>query len=401
MRRNNQLNYRVVRIIVCILILAVTLSGCSFIRNIGFRKGNDKQQQVDNKMALLNSYIDEYYLDEKDDENIEEYVYKGLVAGLGDPYSTYYTKKEFEDMMESTSGIYSGIGVSVSQNIETRVITLVKPFKNGPAYDAGILPGDILVKVDGKEYTDEDLTEVVSWIKGEEGTSVELTIAREGEPDFLTFTVERESVENPTVEYQMLKDKIGYIVVTEFDEITSKQFRTAMDDLEKQNMEGLIIDLRNNGGGIIDAVVDMVDRLIPKDEMIVYTKDKNGEGKEYKSEDADEYKKPLVVLVNGNSASASEIFAGAVKDYEIGTLVGTNTFGKGIVQTVFPMEDGSAIKLTVSKYYTPNGNNIHEIGIKPDVEMELPDEQKRKADLKITEDVQVKKGIEVLKKQIK
>lgn len=355
--------------------------------------------KVDEKLSILEQYIDSYYLEDFTAENLESGIYKGALAGLEDPYSVYYTSDEYKQLMESNQGVYCGIGAYVGQDVKTGVITISKPFENGPAYEAGIRPGDILYEVDGEEVTGKDLTEVVAKMKGKEGTKVEVKVVREGESEPLPFTVTRRKIEVPTISYEMLENKIGYISVTEFDKVTATQFREAIDELNKQEMNGLIIDLRNNPGGLLTTVVDMLDRIVDKG-MLVYTKDKNGEGDEYKAKDNDSLEIPMSVLINGNSASASEVFTGALQDYNLATVVGTTSFGKGIVQNVFPLKDGSAIKLTISKYYTPNGRNIHGTGIEPDLKVELDDSVKNQVTIEKDKDNQLQKAIDVVKEKM-
>lgn len=358
---------------------------------------NDAVMQKINKLETL---IDKYYMEDVDEGKLADGIYKGLLASLGDPYSCYYTADEYKALMESSSGVYCGIGATVSQNATTGIITIVKPFVNGPAYEAGLLPGDIVYKVNGEEVTGKDLTEVVSRIKGTEGTKAEITIIREGKPDPIEFSIPRKTVEVPTIDYEMLDNKIGYIAVSEFDEVTAEQFRKAIDDLDKQGQKGLIVDIRNNPGGLLETVVDMLDRMLPKG-LIVYTEDKYGTREEKYSDGKEEFDKPLAVLINGNSASASEIFAGAIQDYKLGTIVGTTSFGKGIVQSIIPLFDGTAIKVTVSKYYTPNGKNIHGIGITPDVKVDLSDKLKQQVIIDKKEDNQLQKAIGIIKDKIK
>ncbi|WMJ90310.1 S41 family peptidase [Anaerocolumna sp. MB42-C2] len=352
------------------------------------------------KINKLETLIDRFYMDKVDETKLAEGIYKGLLASLGDPYSCYYTKEEYDALMESSSGVYCGIGATVSQNVNTGIISIVKPFVKGPAHAAGVLPGDIVYKVNGEEVTGKDLSEVVSRIKGEEGTKVSVTVIREGEPDPIEFSIPRKTVEVPTIEYEMLGNKIGYIAISEFDEVTAEQFRKAIDDLDKQGQKGLIVDVRNNPGGLLDTVVDILNRMLPKG-LIVYTEDKYGTREEKFSDAKEEFDKPLAVLINGNSASASEIFSGAIQDYKRGTIVGTTSFGKGIVQSIIPLSDGTAIKVTVSKYYTPNGKNIHGIGISPDVTVDLKDKLKQQVVIKKEEDNQLQKAIEIIKKKIK
>lgn len=357
-------------------------------------------QQVMQKIDTLEGLINKYYMDKVDKNTMAEGIYKGLLSSLKDPYSVYYTKDEYTALMESSSGVYYGIGATVTSDVKTGVLSIVKPFVGGPAYEAGVLPGDVLYKVNGEEVTGKDITEVVGKIKGEEGTKVTVSIIREGKSKPIDFTITRKKVEVPTIEYQMLENKIGYIAVSEFDEVTAEQFRAAIDDLEKQGEKGLVVDIRNNPGGLLDTVVDMLRRMLPKG-MIVYTEDKYGKRDEYKCDGKEEFNKPLAVLINGNSASASEIFAGAIQDYKKGTLVGTTSFGKGIVQSILPLNDGTAIKVTVSKYYTPKGRNIHKIGITPDVTIELKESLRQKVVIDKKEDNQLQKALQILNKQIK
>lgn len=374
---------------ICLMTLVFALSGCAasyLYPMLRGRQHSEEEEQMDAKIEELNQYIDRYYLFDYEEEDVENGIYKGMMAGLGDIYTGYYTPEEYASFMESSNGSYSGIGAMLSQDYTTGIITVVQAFKGTPAEEAGMRPDDILYKVEGEEVTGKDLTLVVTDLKGEEGTEVHISILRG--TDVLDMTLERRRIEVPTVEYCMEEDHIGYIAISEFDDVTDEQFLAAMDDLEAQGMEKLIIDLRNNGGGLVDVTCTILDRLLPEG-LIVYTEDKNGYRQEEYSDAEHYYDGEMVVLVNGNSASASEIFAGAVKDYGVGTLIGTQTFGKGIVQSLFPLSDGSAIKITVSRYYTPSGNNIHEVGITPDIILE--------ADKESEEDNQLQKAIEILK----
>lgn len=354
--------------------------------------------QVERKLENIEEVVNQYYLDEIDQEEVESWMYKGLIAGLGDAYADYYTKEELEKTNESSNGSYEGIGAVLTQNVETGIVTITRCYEGTPSAEAGLLPGDVIYAINDEPVTGEELSDIVSRIKTEPGDTVKIQVAREGENDYLTFDVARAPIEIPTVNHEMLEGKIGYIEVTEFDVITEEQFKMALDDLEAQGMEKLIIDLRNNPGGVLSTVCNMLEQILPEG-LIVYTEDKAGNRTEYKSTGEHEFTKPLAVLVNGNSASASEIFAGAVKDYGIGTLVGTTTFGKGIVQRIVMLNDGTAVKLTVSNYFTPKGNNIHKKGIEPDVEVELDEELKQKVTIEKSEDNQLQKAIEVLEQK--
>ncbi len=356
--------------------------------------------KIVDKLEFLETLVDTYYLEKVDTSVYADGIYKGFMSSLDDPYSTYYTKDEYNALMESSSGVYHGIGASVSQDVKTGIITIVKPFADGPAYKAGILPGDILYKVENEEVTGKDLSEVVSKMKGIEGTEVRIAVVRTDIKDPIEFTIKRQEIKVPTIEYKMLADKIGYITITEFDEITVSQFTAAVDDLEKSGMKGLVVDVRNNPGGLLDSVVKMLDRLLPKG-LIVYTEDKYGKRMEEDAVDNKKISVPMAVLINGNSASASEIFAGAIQDYKLGTIVGTTSFGKGIVQKVIPLSDGTAVKLTISKYYTPKGRNIHGTGIQPDVEVQLSEDLIKMVSIPVEQDNQLQEAISIVKDQIK
>jgi len=348
------------------------------------------------KLMSLQQLVDYYYLNDIDDISFTDGIYKGFIDSLGDPYSTYFTEEEYKALLESSSGIYCGIGASVNQDVKTGIITIVKPFNDSPAYKAGLLPGDIIVKVDDEEVTGLDLSEVVSRIKGIEGTTVKVSVVRDGET--LDFNITRQKIENPTVEYKMLDNKIGYIIISEFDDVTVDQFKKAVDDLESQGMKSLIVDVRNNPGGLLDAVVNVLDRLLPPG-LVVYTQDKYNNRETEMAKDDQKIEVPMAVLINGNSASASEIFAGTLQDYKVATIIGTTSFGKGIVQKVIPLTDGTAVKLTVSKYYTPKGRNIHGTGIVPDIEVELDKEWQNRLNIPIENDNQLQEAIKYLSKK--
>ena len=351
-------------------VMGIVMTG---IQNMNGNTGrlSDRYDYIEAKLDVIDRTISDYYLneDEIDEEKLEEMIYLGYVSGLEEAYSTYYTAEQFTQVMESSSGIYSGIGAYVSQNVNTGIITIVNPFEGAPAANAGIKKDDILFKVEGEEVTGQDLNMVVAKLKGEEGTTVNVTMYRPSEDTYIDFTVERAVVNVPTVTYKMLENNIGYIQVTEFDEVTVEQFSAAIDDLESQGMEKVIFDLRDNGGGLLTSVCSMLDRILPE-ELLVYTIDKDGNREEEWAQNPDQIDLPMVVLVNGNTASASEIFAGTLKDYDKAEIIGTTTFGKGIVQTIIPLNDGSALKLTTSEYYTPEGICIHGKGIEPDMTVE-------------------------------
>ncbi len=366
----------------------IVLSGAGVV---SCGKRLSENASTDEKLSVLKGLIDENYIGETDEEALEEGIYKGYIQGLEDPYSVYYDEEETKDLYETTEGEYSGIGAVLSQNMDSGVITLVQIYEDSPADKAGLKDNDILTKVGDMEVTGMDLSEVVTYIKGEKGTDVDLTVLRGEEAEEITVTATRDTVEAQTVEYEMLEDQIGYLSVTEFDSVTYDQYKEALDALTQQGMEGLVVDLRNNPGGNLNTVCDMLDLVLPEG-TIVYTEDKDGNRETATSDDEHQIDVPMAVLVNGNSASASEIYAGAIQDYGIGTIVGTQTYGKGVVQQIFDLGDGTSVKLTIAEYYTPNGRNIDGEGITPDVEVEYEaDESDPEADNQLEEAVDVLK----------
>lgn len=331
-------------------------------------------EQMQEKMSVIEEIIDTYYYsDDVDDDTLEEGAYRGMLEAVGDPYTCYYSEEELNKLMEQTSGIYYGIGAYVSLDETGLYPMITSPIAGSPAEEMDLRPGDIIYEVNGETTYGMDLDSVVALIKGEEGTKVELTIARSTETDYLYVEVERRRVEAPTVESEMFDNGMAYIQITEFSDITVDQFADALATAKGSGMKGLIIDLRANPGGSLSSVVNIARMLLPKG-LIVYTEDKYGNRDEYSCNGKNEFDLPLVVLVDGNSASASEVLAGAIKDYELGTLVGTKTFGKGIVQQIINIKDGSAVKITTSSYYSPKGTNIHGTGIEPDLVCEFDGE---------------------------
>ncbi|MCF2669283.1 S41 family peptidase [Faecalicatena contorta] len=364
----------------------------------GLKLGDSSREAVtsetEEKIAELKKLIDKNYLHDVDEEELQEGIYKGYISGLDDPYSVYYDEEETKSFYETTEGEYDGIGAVLSQNMDTGIITLVQIYDDSPAMKAGLQDEDILYKVDKEEVTGEDLTEVVSHIKGEKGTTVDITVLRGEENEEVTVTVTRDTIQAQTVEYRMLEDNLGYIAVSEFDSVTYDQYQQALEDLQNQGMQGLIVDLRNNPGGNLSTVCDMLDLMLPEG-LIVYTEDKDGNRQEMTSDDEHQFNLPMTVLMNGNSASASEIYAGAIQDYGLGKIVGTQSYGKGVVQQIFDLKDGTCVKLTIAEYFTPNGRNINGEGITPDVEVEYEkDENNPDADN------QLEKAMEILKSEL-
>lgn len=319
------------------------------------------------KMGSIENVINQYYyLSDVDEETLEDGIYRGMVTALDDKYADYFTEEELEEQLKDNEGIYYGIAAYISIDQETSYPFISGIIEGGTAEEAGLRPQDTIYQVDGESTFQMSLTDVVSRVKGDEGTTVTLSILRGDE--VFDVEVKRRKVDRPTVTSEMLEGDIGYLNISEFDSVTVGQFTENYKKIREDGAKGLILDLRGNPGGLLDAVVSIGQQILPKG-LIVYTEDKAGNREEHTCDGAHEIDIPLVVLVDGGSASASEILTGAIKDYGIGTIMGTKTYGKGIVQKMYGLSDGSAIKLTVSAYYTPKGNNIHGVGIEPDVEI--------------------------------
>ena len=377
------------------VLLVIGLMACGLN---GKSSGNGKSKdpldgETQKKITQIQKLIDKNYLNDVDDDALKDGIIKGYVDGLDDPYSVYYNEEETKALNETTQGEYQGIGAVLTEDADTGIVTIVQVYEGSPAEKAGVKANDILYKVDDTEMTGLDLNKVVTYIKGDKGTDVKLTVLRGNDNEQLELTATRDKIEAQTVSHKMLDDNIGYIRVTEFDAVTTEQYKNAMDDLENQEMTGLVVDLRNNPGGNVSTVCDMLDMMLPEG-LIVYTQDKDGNKETATSDEEHQFTKPLVVLMNGNSASASEIYAGAIQDYGIGKIVGTQSYGKGVVQQIFDLGDGTSVKLTIADYYTPKGRNINGKGIAPDVEIEYQADESNP-----DTDNQLNKAVEVLKSE--
>lgn len=346
------------------------------------------------KLSELTSYINAYYMDEYEVSDVQEALISGFVDGLGDKYTVYYTPEEYADLQISTTGTYYGIGAGLQQDPDTMQVTITKIYAGTPSEEAGLKENDIVMYVEETEAASIDLSLLVQQIRGEEGTMVHMQVYRPSTKEILDFDIERRNVKLPSVEGEMLDNGIGYIVISEWQTGTAEQFEKIVEDLASQGMTSLIIDVRSNPGGLLSSVVDVLDYILPKG-TLVYTEDKYGNRQTYSS-DAKCLNYPMAVLINGNSASASEIFAGAISDYEYGTLIGTTTYGKGIVQSIFPLTGGDALKVTTAKYFTPNGNYIHGVGIDPDLELEYEYSGPLDQAYEMQYDNQLQKAIEIL-----
>lgn len=361
------------------------------------------------KAVALEEYINQNYIEDVEKQKLEDGQLKGLFEAIGDPYSTYMNEEEFASFAEHTKGTFGGIGVVVSLDEEDNRLTVERTVKGGPSEDKGIKRGDKIVKVDGKEYKPQDYSnailmreDIVKALRGKPGTKVKVTLLRKNEKnkdELIDKEVKREEIRSETVESKIIDDNIGYISIDSFDEITAEDFKKELAALKKQNIEALILDLRFNPGGVLDVSTQIADEFMGEG-TIVYTEDKQKK-RNYIKSDKNKLGLPLAVLVNGESASASEVVSGALQDSGDGVIVGTKTFGKGIVQTVKPLSDGSGVKLTISEYFTPKGRTIHDKGVEPDVVVELPEDIEQIGPENLEEDTQLKKALEIVKNKLK
>lgn len=374
--------------------LVVTGTGFAGYQKIMFPKGSAlSDTKTVQKLNYLESLINEEYLEEKEEDSLREGLYAGLMSGLNDPYSTYYTAEQYKELNTSNEGSYVGIG-AVLQKDKDGGAKIVQLYEGGSGEQAGLKKGDVLKSIDGEDVTEKETSDIASMIRESDKDSVSLTIQRDEETK--EIKVEIRDVEIQTVSHEMLDDETGYIRISEFSEVTSNQYKKAFEDLQDKGMKKLVVDLRDNPGGLLTAVCDVLRQILPEG-LIVYTEDKNGKKEEEKCDGKSVLAMPLAVLVNGGSASASEIFAGAVKDYGIGTIVGTTTYGKGVVQTIQPLSDGSAVKITIAKYFTPKGNDINKKGIAPDVEAELSEDSTDWTELTHEEDTQLQAALKEIR----
>lgn len=367
-----------------------------------------RYSEILNKLGQIDKTIDKYYMadGEIDTELMSEGVYKGYVYGLNERYTTYYTPEEYKQMLAQSEGVYSGIGVTVTKEEKNAGLVIVEVSEGGPGEASGLMAGDVITSADGENIGGDSLDTAVSKIMGEAGTEVVLTIYRPSEDKSFDKTLTRQKIDEVTVEYELLEDHIGYIYLKGFEEVTVKQFNEAVDQLLEDGMDGLVVDVRGNPGGNMSSVCPILDRLLPEG-LLVYTEDKNGQRSEEYADSEEVLDIPMAVLVNGSSASASEIFAAAIQDYEWGKIVGEQTFGKGIVQYIIPFSDGSAMKLTSAKYFTPKGRSIHSVGITPDIEVSAaeadsstPGSGGESSEADSVLDVQLEAAVEAVKAQL-
>lgn len=361
-----------------------------------FSASSSSDDKLAKSLKNIKSILKKYYLNDIDEDKAIDGAIEGYVSSLGDQYTEYIPKDEMEDYTQNLMGNYVGIGIYMSQNTKDNTIVVLTPIKYSPAEEAGILPGDIIKKINDVEYTGENMTAAANNIKGAEGTKVKLEIQRGQE--IKTFEITRKKITTNPVIAEKLDNNIGYLEVTSFDENTAENFKSKYEELKAQGIDSLIIDLRNNGGGLVEEALKIADYIVPKGKELLVTVDKDGKEKVEKSKEDVLIDMPIVVLVNKNSASSSEILAGALKDLNEATIVGTTTYGKGVIQQFLTLRDGSGLKVTVEEYYTPNRTKINGVGIEPNEKIELPETITNPLTVERKDDTQLQKAIELLKK---
>ena len=394
--------YKVIMLIVLVAFITFLITSIGmyqYFTNNSFGKqlvvSSENNGEITSELSKYRALIDKYFLGEVDEEKLKEGAIKGYIEGLDDPYTEYISKEDMEDYLADATGNFVGIGIYMVQDTETNKIMVLAPIKGSPAEKAGILPGDLIVSVDGVTYTAEEMTVASSKIKGEVGTAVKIEILRGNET--LNFELKRENIKVNPVEGKKLENNIGYIEFSSFDDGTAEEFKTKFEELQEQGIKSLIIDLRNNGGGIVDEALKIADYILEKDDVILYEVDKNGKETVEKSKNDPIINMPIIILTNENTASSSEILAGALKDYGKAKIVGTKTYGKGVIQQILSLKDGSGIKITTEEYQTPNRNKINKIGIEPDETVELPEDVESVLNIPEEKDTQLDKAIEMLK----
>ena len=376
------------------VIFAFVVKGESIGKYV-FVQDSKEGDEISSELKKYKTIVDQYFLGDADEEKMKEGAIKGYIEGLDDPYTEYMTKDEMKNFMEDTKGNFVGIGIYMTSDKTVDLIKVLATMKGSPAEKVGIKAGDYIKTVNGEKYTSADLTTISNKIKGEEGTKVKLEIVRDNET--LEFEVVREKIDVKQVDGKVLKDNIGYIDISSFDESTANEFKEKFEELNKQNLKGLIIDLRNNGGGIVSEALKIADFIADKDSVLLYEVDKNQKEVVKKANSNPIIKMPVVILTNENTASASEILAGALKDLGKAKTVGTKTYGKGVIQEILTLTDGSGLKITTEEYKTPNKTKIHKVGIEPDEKVELPEKLKNNVIVNEEDDVQLQKAIEMLK----
>ena len=403
-KTNRQKTYKIIMLVILVAFVTFLLTSIGmyqyFTKNdtgkfLIATSDTTSTTDISTQISKYRQMIDKYYLGEVDEEKLTEGAIKGYIEGLGDPYTEYISKEDMEDYMADVTGNFVGIGIYMVKDTENDKIMVLSPIKGGPAERAGIQPGDLIISVDGETCTADDMSAISTKIKGEEGTTVKLEILRGDET--LSFELTRENIKVNPVEGEVLEGNIGYIEFSSFDTGTAQEFKTKFEELQSQGIKSLIIDLRNNGGGVVDEALEIAGYILDKDSVILYEVDKDGNEEIEKTENDPIINMPVVVLTNENTASSSEILAGALKDHGKATIVGTKTYGKGVIQQLLSLPDGSGLKITSEEYLTPNKTKINEIGIEPDETVELPETVTNILQVERDQDTQLQKAIEMLK----
>ncbi len=391
--------YKILMLVVLSVFITFMITSISlytyFTKNPISVSAKSNNKDISNKLDKYRKIIDKYYLGEVDESKLEEGAIKGYIEGLDDPYTEYISKDDMDTYLDDTMGNFVGIGIYMIKNTKYDKIQVLSTIKGSPAENAGIQAGDLIVSVDGVEYKADDMTAVSNKIKGEEGTKVTVELLRGSEN--VKYELTRSKVKVNQVEGKVISDDIGYIKFTSFDETTAEDFKKQYQELAKKNIKSLIIDLRNNGGGIVDQALEIADYIADKDSVLLYEVDKNNKETVRKAKTDPIINMPIVILTNENTASASEILAGALKDLGKAKTVGTTTYGKGVIQQILKLNDGSGLKITIEEYQTPNKNKINKVGIEPDEKVELPDSVESIFTIKESEDTQLQKAIDMLK----
>ncbi len=394
--------YKIIMLVILVAFITFLITSIGFYQY--FTNGNNvnllinsssENSSIEDELKKYRTLIDKYYLGEVKEEELKEGAIAGYIEGLGDKYTEYISKDDMEEYMQDTMGNFVGIGIYMVNDTETNKIMVLSPIKGSPAEKAGILPGDYILKINGESYTGEDNSIAATKIKGEEGTTVKLEILRGTET--LNFEIKRENIIVNPVEGKVLENNIGYIEFTSFDENTAEEFKNKFEELQKSNIKSLIIDLRNNGGGLVDQALEIAGYIADKGSVLLYEVDKNDKEEIKKSDSDPIINMPIVILVNENTASSSEILAGALKDLGKAKIVGTKTYGKGVIQELLTLSDGSGLKITSQKYLTPNKTEINNVGIEPNETVELPDTVENILNVDEKDDTQLQKAIEMLK----
>lgn len=389
--------YKSIMLVIVVAIVTFILTSVFMYNKLGgnvYSSGQIINADLVKKIYAIKEIINSKYISNVEEQNLIDGAIKGYVTGLGDEYTEYFTKDEMDEFKVETEGNYVGIGIYMIKNTQDNTIVVLSPIENSPAEEAGILPGDIIRKIDDVEYTGEDFEKVSEYIKGKEKTNVKIEIERDGEK--FTFNVERKSIDLYPTKSEILDSKIGYINISSFDDNVAEEFKNEYNKINKNDIKGLIIDLRNNGGGIVDEALEIADDVLEKNDVMLITKDKDGKEEIEVSKKKPIVTQPVVILVNENTASASEILTAALKEHGKATVIGEKTYGKGVIQELLTLSDGSGIKITTAEYYTPNRNQINKIGIEPDKVVSLPETVKSVFNVERKDDTQLKEAINML-----